>query len=300
MAPGLRARELKAAGMDWTAVLAAEDENKRARIAAEILESDDYASTAARVAAFVQQGGGCRATFFNYRRLLQSGPPAKRDSYSLFHKSHAAMFFCGPRIAEGGLVLLAGKTSEHQLDHADLYLRLARGRRPLVLSAVDPATTQPGERPLHHPTPLDHPEAFAPRRPALHLDHVPAVLGDPPFQLMVVVLVVRPELLQAGERLFGSASRAPAGPRSRRPPRRPVTVTARSRPSVSTTMCRFRPLSRLPPSYPCGPPISVALTVWLSMLPAWGLAPAPPPGGPRARKASWIACQVPLAVHRRK
>ena len=76
----VRARELKAAGMDWTAVLAAEDENKRARIAAEILESDDYASTAARVAAFVQQGGGCRATFFNYRRLLQSGPPAKRDS----------------------------------------------------------------------------------------------------------------------------------------------------------------------------------------------------------------------------
>src|SRR5262245_46997679 len=49
-----------------------------------------------------------------------------------------------------------------------------------------------------------------------------------------------------------------------------VTVTARSRPSVSTTRCRFRPLSGLPPSNPCGPPISVALTVWLSMLPALG------------------------------
>jgi hypothetical protein len=77
----VRARELKAAGMDWTAVLAAEDDNRRARLAAEILESDEYASTAARVAAFVAQGGGCRATFFNYRRLLQSGGPAKQGSY---------------------------------------------------------------------------------------------------------------------------------------------------------------------------------------------------------------------------
>ena len=69
----VRARELKAAGMDWTAVLAAEDENKRARIAAEILESTEYGSTAARVAAFVAKGGGCRATFFNYRRRLGNG-----------------------------------------------------------------------------------------------------------------------------------------------------------------------------------------------------------------------------------
>ncbi|HKM52563.1 MAG TPA: hypothetical protein VJY33_04075 [Isosphaeraceae bacterium] len=72
----VRARELKAAGMDWTEVLAAEDENKRARLAAEILESTEYASTAARVQAFVQRGGGCRATFFNHRRRLQGGGTA--------------------------------------------------------------------------------------------------------------------------------------------------------------------------------------------------------------------------------
>ena len=35
----VRARELKAAGMDWTEVLAAEAENKRARLAAELLAS---------------------------------------------------------------------------------------------------------------------------------------------------------------------------------------------------------------------------------------------------------------------
>ena len=61
-------RKAKAAGMDWTEVLAVEDENPRARLAAELLKSAAFDSTTARVKAFVEQGGGCRATFFNYRR----------------------------------------------------------------------------------------------------------------------------------------------------------------------------------------------------------------------------------------
>ena len=69
----MRALELKAAGMDWTEVLAAEAENRRARLVAELLSSTTYASTAARVRAFVEQGGGCRATFFNHRRKLTGG-----------------------------------------------------------------------------------------------------------------------------------------------------------------------------------------------------------------------------------
>jgi hypothetical protein len=64
----VRARELKAAGMDWTEVHAAEAENPRARLVAELLASDSYSNTAARVKVFVEQGGGRRATFFNYRR----------------------------------------------------------------------------------------------------------------------------------------------------------------------------------------------------------------------------------------
>ena len=67
----VRAKELKGAGMDWTAVLALEDQNPRERLATEILASSAYDSTTARVAAFVQQGGGCRATFFNVRRRLK-------------------------------------------------------------------------------------------------------------------------------------------------------------------------------------------------------------------------------------
>ena len=70
----MRAKELKAAGMDWTEVLAAEAENRRARLAAELLASAAYGSTAARVRAFGEQGGGCRATYFNYRRKLGQEP----------------------------------------------------------------------------------------------------------------------------------------------------------------------------------------------------------------------------------
>jgi len=74
----VRARESKAAGMDWAELLAAETENKRPRLAAELRGSDAHGSTAAQVKAFVEQAGGCRATFFNYRRyLLQKITPAK-------------------------------------------------------------------------------------------------------------------------------------------------------------------------------------------------------------------------------
>lgn len=68
----VRAAELKGAGMDWTAVLADEIDNPRARLAARLLASDDYGSTSERVHAFVRQGGGCRATFFNYQKRLRT------------------------------------------------------------------------------------------------------------------------------------------------------------------------------------------------------------------------------------
>ena len=69
----VRAKELKAAGMDWTEVLAEEAENPRARLTAELLASAAYGCTGERVRAFVEQGGGCRATFYNYRRRLGGG-----------------------------------------------------------------------------------------------------------------------------------------------------------------------------------------------------------------------------------
>jgi hypothetical protein len=74
----VRARELKAAGMDWTEILDLGDENRRERLAAELLASPAYDSMEARAAAFVKQGGGCRATFYNYRRKIEGNEPARK------------------------------------------------------------------------------------------------------------------------------------------------------------------------------------------------------------------------------
>lgn len=63
--------------MAWTEVLELDADNRRARLAAEILASDAYKSTMDRVRAFVQQGGGCRATFYNYRRRLNGEAAGK-------------------------------------------------------------------------------------------------------------------------------------------------------------------------------------------------------------------------------
>ena len=71
----VRARELKAAGMDWTEVLAAEDENKRERLAAELLASAAHASTAERVKAFVEQGEGAGRRFSITGGRLQGERP---------------------------------------------------------------------------------------------------------------------------------------------------------------------------------------------------------------------------------
>jgi hypothetical protein len=73
----VRARELKSAGMDWKDVLAAHPQNKRSRMVAEIMGNTSYHTMKERAAAFVQMGGGCRATFFNHKRRLGWRPPEK-------------------------------------------------------------------------------------------------------------------------------------------------------------------------------------------------------------------------------
>jgi hypothetical protein len=83
----VRAGELKAAGMDWTEVLAVDAENRRARLAAEILASSSCRSTGEMLRAFVEQGGGCRATFFNYRRRLGNGAMEGRTAEGNVHRS---------------------------------------------------------------------------------------------------------------------------------------------------------------------------------------------------------------------
>ena len=73
----VRPGELKAAGMVWTEVLELEEDNGRARLAGEIMASDIYQTTMDKVRAFVQRGGGCRATYFNHVRRLNGAGAEK-------------------------------------------------------------------------------------------------------------------------------------------------------------------------------------------------------------------------------
>jgi hypothetical protein len=57
------------------------------------------------------------------------------------------------------------------------------------------------------------------------------------------------------------------------------------------------PGNLLPPSYPRLSAISVALTVWLSMLPALGDGSRPSATRTARRKASMTSCQVPSSRH---
>jgi hypothetical protein len=68
----VRAKEVKAAGMDWMEVLAAKTENKRERLAGELLASAEHGSTAERVKTFVERGGGAGRRSL-YRRKLGGG-----------------------------------------------------------------------------------------------------------------------------------------------------------------------------------------------------------------------------------
>ncbi|WP_148074283.1 hypothetical protein [Bythopirellula goksoeyrii] len=67
-----RARELKNAGLDWKRVIPESIGNQRTRLTLELLVDETYPTQEARAKSFTLQGGGCRATYFNYAKRLKS------------------------------------------------------------------------------------------------------------------------------------------------------------------------------------------------------------------------------------
>ena len=68
----VRAAELKAAGLDWKQALPLEAVSAKALLVAKLQADPSYPSEEARAQAFVAQGGGCRATYFNHARRLKA------------------------------------------------------------------------------------------------------------------------------------------------------------------------------------------------------------------------------------
>lgn len=67
-----RTRELKNAGLDWKRVVPESMGNQRSRLALELLSDETYPTQETRAESFTVQGGGCRATYFNYAKRLKS------------------------------------------------------------------------------------------------------------------------------------------------------------------------------------------------------------------------------------
>lgn len=67
-----RARELKRGGLNWKRVIPESVGDQRTRLALELLTDGSYSTQEDRARAFITQGGGCRATFFNYAKRLKA------------------------------------------------------------------------------------------------------------------------------------------------------------------------------------------------------------------------------------
>ena len=67
----VRAVELKGAGMDWTNVVPLTPENVRKKLVLELKADHAYPTEESRARAFIDQGGGCRSTYFNYVKRLR-------------------------------------------------------------------------------------------------------------------------------------------------------------------------------------------------------------------------------------
>lgn len=67
-----RAKELKAAGLDWRKLIPLMPENARRALAAELLADSAFATQEERAKAFTERGGGCRATYFNHLKHMKN------------------------------------------------------------------------------------------------------------------------------------------------------------------------------------------------------------------------------------
>jgi hypothetical protein len=67
----LRAAELKRAGLDWMQAILSDALPEKTLMVAQLRSDSRFANEHARIKAFRELGGGCRATYFNHARRLR-------------------------------------------------------------------------------------------------------------------------------------------------------------------------------------------------------------------------------------
>ena len=70
----VRAAELKQAGLNWMQAILSDALSEKTLLVAQIKADSQYRTERERIGAFRELGGGCRATYFNHARRLNSRP----------------------------------------------------------------------------------------------------------------------------------------------------------------------------------------------------------------------------------
>src|SRR5262249_15694351 len=133
------------------------------------------------------------------------------------------------------------------MNRADHDHGCARFNEPFVILAQPTGASQPSERPFDHPTVGQHPKSFSLLGTADYAQAIVGMLFQPLVQFVIVIFVIRKDHLHARNpiRLDLTQTSLPALASSTEAA---VTTTASSKPMVSTTIWRLRPVIFLPPS----------------------------------------------------
>jgi len=68
----VRAKELKAAGLDWVSMIGGQFLPPKLLLVAKLKDDPQYESESERIEAFRKLGGGSRATYFNHAKKLRA------------------------------------------------------------------------------------------------------------------------------------------------------------------------------------------------------------------------------------
>src|SRR3954463_7575018 len=155
------------------------------------------------------------------------------------------------------------------------------GQRLVVLGQSAPSA-EPAERPFDHPAARLHDKAGGACGAANNDQHQTRQIAGEPGRKLIVDAVGEHgpepdvEWFQALQQVAQAIGILNVGR---------MYQDAEQQPSVSTATCLLRLFSRFAASQPRGPPLSVVLTLWVSMIAAVGLASRPAPS--RSRTTKW-------------
>ena len=182
------------------------------------------------------------------------------------------------------------------MSHGYVHPRFGNFGQGFVVLAQPSAPAQPGQSPLHHPSPGQHLKAGSSGTP--HYLQGPTRQRPHPANQLSGVSAISPNQAEAGNPASQLADDQPGSV--------PVLDISRVHGHGQQQAQSVYDDMALPSEdllagiVAARPPFSVVFTLWLSMMAALGAAYLPSASRTMGRSASWTRSQLPSADHRRK